>query len=274
MGTNRRRHDRFDAIIPVRVTQGKAQYDAATVDVSVSGFSAVLDRPVPLRQLMKFDIALPGDGAPLRAMGMAVRVSQAPGGGGSKHRVGVQLFGMDRVVAERWSRFIHHHKHEPQPTPPFPSAAEDPPEEESTEIRPEIRLRPASAEQLRATIDGLGGTTLRIRTELYLEPGTPVRVVLVHPDDEREIGLDAIVAPSPAGPTLALRILDLETSRARLAVFVDEPAPDERSVSIDIAWEDVERTTKDLPDDELAPHLALSKPSLEVPLPNARRPRR
>jgi hypothetical protein len=273
MEKNRRRHDRFDAVIPVRVTQGKAQYDAATVDVSVSGFSAEIDRPVPLRQLMKFDIALPGEGAPLRAMGMAVRVSHAPGGG-SKHRVGVQLFGMDRVMAERWGRFIHHHKHDPQPTPPFASAVEDPPEEESAEIRPEIRLRPASADQLRETIDGLGGTTLRIRTELYLEPGTPVRVVLVHPDDEREMALDAIVAPSPAGPTLALRILDLETSRARLAMFVDDLAPAEPSVSIDIAWEDVERTTTDMPVDDLAPHLALSKPSLEVPLPTAARSRR
>jgi len=228
MGVERRKHARLRAELSLRVTQGKRVLEGTTVDVAIGGFSAIIDSLVPMRQLLKFDFELPGDPVPLRAMGMAVRVSPEPGGRAPRTRVGVQLFGMDRLVAERWARFVFQLKSRPTPAPEGATANNEP--------RPELRIRPRNQAELESTVGTLSSGLLRIRTGSLLDPGTPVRIVIVHPDEPRELSLDARVTPSTSGaqdPALTFKIMDLEAMNARLPDFLHQ----EGSISLDISWD-------------------------------------
>lgn len=245
MGVEKRRHDRFPIALPATLTRGKKSGPATTVDVSLGGLFLCLPDPPPLRELVKIDIAVAKDKPPLHLMGMAVFVRQPNPDKGIKGGVGVQLFGLDPDTTEKWSDFVsrvraHNQKNpKPKPVPTTPTPAPPPqagpvPEKKR---RVELRIQGANVEQLRGAMarcakDG----SMRVHTELHLEPETRVSLVLVHPTEERQFTFEGWVISRIHRPDfkgVSLLLLDYAMKHAEFEQFLEEEI--HVTVDVDIA---------------------------------------
>lgn len=245
MGVEKRRHDRFPIALPATLTRGKRSGPATTVDVSLGGLFLSLSDPPPLRELVKIDIAVAKDKPPLHLMGMAVFVRQPNPDKGVKGGVGVQLFGLDPDTTEKWSDFVsrvraHNQKHpKPKPVPTTPTPAPLPQAAPVAEKkrRVELRIQGANVEQLRAAMarcakDG----SMRVHTELHLEPETRVSLVLVHPTEERSFTFEGWVISRINRPDfkgVSLLLLDYAMKHAEFEQFLEEEI--HVTVDVDIA---------------------------------------
>lgn len=245
MGVEKRRHDRFPIALPATLTRGKKSGPATTVDVSLGGLFLSIADPPPLRELVKIELVVAKDKPPLHLMGMAVFVRQPSPEKGLKGGVGVQLFGLDPDTTEKWSGFVSrvraHNQKNPKPkplvtvpTPPTPQPVLQAAPVAEKKRRVELRIQGANVDQLRAAMarcakDG----SMRVHTELHLEPETRVSLVLVHPTEERHFTFEGWVINRINRPDfkgVSLLLLDYAMKHAEFEQFLEE----EIHVTVDV----------------------------------------
>jgi Tfp pilus assembly protein PilZ len=225
----KRRHDRYRIQLPVELSVGKKVSRGETVDVSFGGLFVRTEDPPPVRQLVKLELRAPPKDERLALMAMAVFVGP-PDPASGMSGVGLQLFGLDPEVRERWEAFVKFVRTRPgtdagsEPPAAEPGAAEPP---SWDQVRPEIRIRVGDVEHLERILQQeLERRRMYVRTALYLEPGRRVELLLTHPVTGKSFSLqgevdDKVERPGFEGLRILLPELAAEEKSA-LARFVRE----------------------------------------------------
>ncbi len=230
--------NRIDARLPcslaVIVQAGRNQHRARTEDVGERGVFVRTDTPPRLRQLLRLEIALPGDPAPLSVHGMAVHVIEPGGSSARIPGVGVQFYALNGDVAGRWGAFFGRLKSELGAQAAARSALVEgePVRRRHPRTSVELELELASVDQLLTlyTRDVSAGGMF-IVTDLELSLGARLRVEVHHPADGSTFSLEArvrrvAVPPEPRG--LGVEFVDMdEQGRRGFLAFITVALPPE-----------------------------------------------
>jgi hypothetical protein len=241
LARDQRKWERYPCRATVKIAWGKQVLEGESEDVSFTGLFVATDRPPPLRQLLTVDINHSTLGE-IRILAMAVHQAQPVPG--RRQGIGIQLFGNDPSTKTRWESFVQKARMAwggaPVENRPAPSSSIL----TSNKARPEIRLAFVSPTALRAfVVERLVKGPVSIATDLFLVPGSEVRLALTHFETGRCVGIDAVVgvdAEDAAPGSLRIQAIKLDRNRAEELVRLPEQEP-----SLDI------HVTLDLPSEAI-----------------------
>lgn len=234
---NKRRHERYEFSAPVVLIRGRKQTQLRSEDVSFGGLFLRTDNPPPLRDLVKIRMVLPSDHQEIELLGMAVH--RVPPGGPRNAGIGVLLYGLDPTLRSRWEHFVQevrvgmHGSGSSEDVAAWPEPVEHKPEVKA--YRPELRVQLPHLAALETIRDrDLPRKRTFVRTELFLEKGTPARIVLLHPDSGRAFTLQGVVMQPIRKPNmtgLALELTDVDQRVLdEFAAFIE----DDIHVTVDV----------------------------------------
>ena len=200
MSSEKRRHDRFYARLPVVLHMGRTQQRSETVDVSYGGLFVATSEPPPVRQLLTIEVTVPEEDAPISLMAMPVFVdpdgsrSGAPG-------TGLKLFGVDKPTQDRWEKMVRHIRALPstRPVPGNNGDADAPPpppchDGRWSHVLPEVLIRVDSTARLRTILlREFGRGRIYVRTPLELQAGAAVELRIEHPASHEIFVLEGAV---------------------------------------------------------------------------------
>lgn len=204
-----RREPRYRLRIPVILRLGREATELMTEDVSFSGMFVRTDAPPPERGLIKIDIPVPGEVAPLPLTAMVVHRIEPTPSNGRIPGAGLQLYGVGSDIRDKWARYILSLRDQDANAASKPVAVEagnsapDPqPSEPEREPIDRRHVRYSAVLIARAkTLDELvtmytrdisqGGTFLT--TNVAVAAGDALRLELIHPDTGEAFDLACIV---------------------------------------------------------------------------------
>lgn len=193
-----RRDRRYPVRIPGVILSRKGEVPVLTGDVSFRGAFLRTDNPPQLRQLLRVRFEMPPEFGPspadreLSTTGMVAHVVSVGDAAGRAPGAGVEFYGLDGELRDKWERFIHlveaHHAdaHE-EPAVIMPGGAVDPVQRRHPRFDRQIRVElvPVAAEQpgtnpCVATTEDISRGGMFIRTDLPFSVGAGLLVTLAH----------------------------------------------------------------------------------------------
>lgn len=233
---NHRRHERYRFEAPATLVRGKNEIKLKTADVSFTGLFLPTRTPPPLRELVKIRMVLPSDQQPIELLCMAVH--RVPPGGPREAGIGVLLYGLGPGIRARWEAFIREvraGKHGKGPTQdiPWPTAPEPVP---VPAYCPELRVRlPTYPALLTVRERDLERKRTFVRTDVFLEPDTPVVVLFVHPDSTRTFRIAARVLQQVRQPGVVGLALEFDVVDDAVIADFESFMEDDIHVTVDVA---------------------------------------
>jgi len=232
-GREKRRDPRYPVSLPAKLTCGKDTFELRTHDVSFRGLFIRTDTPPPLRDLVKIQLEMPPEGERIDLLGMAVYVVNPETAGGRMPGVGVQFFGIGPEIRARWERFVQQVRQGLPQDPVAPVAEAKIPHTlhgnpQYRDYRPEFRVRPKSAEELLLIYNRhVLNNQLLLTTEVHLDPGTNLNMVVIHPTTDKVFTFTGVVRDrvdtSPTSTCLIIDLTDLGDERKEaFSEFVDD----------------------------------------------------
>lgn len=231
--TDKRREARFSARIIARVLRKDGAIELLTNDVSYRGVFIRTDSPPALRQLVKFELCLPG-GRTVGGHAMVVHVTGAVSGAargeGVVPGIGLQFWG-PLEGAREWERFIYELRTRERAGMPAAKATD--------------KIRRASERfklALQVTLDGRQVMTrdvsengMAVRTEMAIPVGTRVELELRTADEATRFDVvvrRAITEPGFRG--LGVEMIDMTRAQhAALVRLVRGSTPREERVFVE-----------------------------------------
>lgn len=101
-----RRDERFRVQVRVQFRHDGRLHEALTSDVSFLGLFVVTRAAPAVRQLLRLDLEIPGQLAPLVLHAMVARVDAGDPSTGRPPGIGLRLYGVSDEERRTWSRFI------------------------------------------------------------------------------------------------------------------------------------------------------------------------
>lgn len=219
---------------------GKAERNLTVVteDVSYRGVFLRTDSSFAIADLLGVDLWLPPDSFAVsvqatvrRAVAVGAQTTRAPG-------IGVEFSLVDQAFLHRWHQFINHIKRAQEFRDPLlgtPTGAVHPKRSRSVFVDPTTAIDAVRRRYPRHTVhfalkienlstlytfyaNDISQGGMFIATDAPLEPGTPITIVVLHPDDEvRTFTLQAVVrrcTEHPPGLGVEFTGLDDATRKA------------------------------------------------------------
>lgn len=216
---NRRRSERYDVTIPVVIKGPRGAEQTLTSNVSAHGIAIFTDKMRPLRQYVEIELALPG-GTKTAATAMVIRnTDRLIDRAGLTHPgLAFDFYLFESEGRSSWSAFIAGLSGRNSLAPPKP-----PPELESTDPTTTFLINPPDRGRLWAFFRGeMAQRRARIESPVVKPAGTPVELLIVHPDSDAEWSIfGSVVAASKhgrgRGPMLDIEMFALD--RAGLENF-------------------------------------------------------
>lgn len=234
-GRNQRRHERYNYVTSATVIRGKRKTQLRTSDVSFSGMFLPTNEPPPLRELVKIQLDLPSDGAPIELLCMAVH--RVPPGGPRPPGIGVLLYGLGPGLRARWESFVNEvrsGKHGTGPTQDLPWPEPEAPVAEPVYC-PELRVRlPNPPALLTIRERDLERKRTFVRTDVFLEPGTKVTILYIHPESTRTFRIAATVQQQIKRPGIVGLAIHYDCVDARVLSDFDTFMEDDIHVTMDV----------------------------------------
>ena len=181
-----RRDPRVDVALDIVLQLPSGTQRHRTRNISYRGVFINCDEPLPLRKLLRFQIAPPSVEEAMQMLGLvAHRVNRADAAErGLRPGMGLQLYGLGQDVREQW-RLLVREEYE-----------RDPYARRMMELRelPHVRVRVPQVELLRhfASNDLRSGQTF-LRTGELQPQGARVLLELIHPENQELFHLEAQV---------------------------------------------------------------------------------
>lgn len=187
-----------------------------------------MDSPPPERQLVRLVFTLPPEGDELAVTGMVARITP-----GKPPGVGIRFYALDPQALKRWERFVRHAASgarvearpaplQPPARPSLPTGAPVTADRSFPRYTAAVPVRLRSIDELTALYTrniSKGGAF--IRTSVVVAPGTPVRLLIVHPATGLTFPLEAVVRRQSGAPDPGLAVEFVELSEQRRDEFFE-----------------------------------------------------
>jgi len=245
--SNRRRSDRYAVTLPVVIKGGRGTENTLTANVSAHGVAIFTERPFPPRQYVELELRLPPDGQAIAVTAMVARTTdRLEDRAGIVHPgVAFDFYLFDSKGRTAWRAFLDRLRGSSPPV-----AAKRQEEGETESAAQAMRPAPEATFLVKPRDVGrlwnffrteLGAHRAKIETPVLKAPGTPVEVVVVHPETQAEYSLmGQVVAASEhgrgRGPMIEVGLEEMsEAGRASFRSFItsgriDETTQDEDSI--------------------------------------------
>ncbi|MBI2375763.1 MAG: PilZ domain-containing protein [Deltaproteobacteria bacterium] len=217
--------------IPVVIKGGRGAERTASANISAHGIAVFSDRKMPVRQYVELELYVPPNESKVSVTAMVARTTDVLKDRHGGHRPGVafDFYLFDTQGRATWRSFIEQLRAGARPASPdveetTPAAETAPPPRTSGRFDDDVGttfiVKPRDAQRLKNFLRGeLSQGKVRIETPVLKPIGTPVEVLVVHPDTNVEWALPGKVKVAS------------ETGRGRgpmLEVEIDETSEDEK----------------------------------------------
>lgn len=194
---NRRRSERIAVALPVWLKDAQGGERTLTANVSTHGIAVFSPKPRALRQYMELELSLPEPRATISVTAMVARQADLIRPDGQRiPGIGLDFFLFDAQAKAHWHQYLRHLREAPAPTPEEPAApaAALAPEGRDDDA-PTFIIKPRDLGRLWAFYRGeLSKGLVRIETPVPKPIGTPVELLVVHPNSQAEWILSGKVA--------------------------------------------------------------------------------
>ncbi len=203
---NRRRSERFAVTLPVVVRAPQGAEKTLTANVSRHGLAVFTDRAVPAGETVSLELSLPA-GVELRATATVSRTTERllDRAGLTHPGLGFRFQSFEGEGETTWATYMERLRTGVGPTP-WRDDDEEPPEANTDELAADdptttFLVEPGDVARLWGFYRGeMGRGRARIETALLKPVGTPVELLVVHPDSQEEWALfGEVSAASPQG---------------------------------------------------------------------------
>lgn len=217
--------------LPVVMKGARGAENTLTANVSAHGLAVFTDTPLALRQYVELELKLPPDGQSISVTGVVTRIiGQLEDPAGLLHPgVAFDFYLFDQHGRSAWRAFLERLERgapaalvTSAPPPPLASPALARSGSETVDSGATFLIKPRDVGRLWSFFRGeLGSGRVRIETPILKPIGTPVEVVVIHPETQEEWALPGKVSTASEhgrgrGPMLEITLGDVDENK-RLA---------------------------------------------------------
>lgn len=196
---NRRRSERIAVALPVWLKDAQGGERTLTANVSTHGIAVFSPKPRALRQYMELELSLPQPRATISVTAMVTRLADLVRPDGQRiPGIGLDFFLFDAQAKAHWQQYLKHLRDVGERVPEVPVAEVMAPPRlamQGDEEAPTFIIKPRDLGRLWAFYRGeLSKGVVRIETPVPKPIGTPVELLVVHPNSQAEWILSGQVA--------------------------------------------------------------------------------